>query len=144
MKLQRPYLFDAIYRWILDNNLTPYLLVNAGLPDVQVPGHLINDGRIVLNISPEAIADYFQDETHIQFSARFSGKSLNLRVPFSAMIALYSKENAQGMVFPEEDFPVEGETQGEESPKTDLVKKSKPDPEIEEKSTEKPSLKIVK
>ncbi len=102
MKAQRPYLFRAIYDWLLDNHCTPYLLVDASHPEVQVPSPFIQNGKIVLNLSPEAIHDYYINETSIEFSARFSGRSQKIKVPFAAAIALYAKENAMGMVFPSE------------------------------------------
>lgn len=102
MKAQRPYLFRAIYDWLLDNHWTPYLLVDATHPEVEVPLSFVQNGKIVLNLSPEAIHDYYINENTIGFSARFSGRSQKIIVPFSASIALYAKENGMGMMFPPE------------------------------------------
>ncbi len=102
MKSQRPYLYKAIYDWLLDNHWTPYLLVDATYPDAIVPSSFVQNGKIILNLSPGAIHNYFVDENCILFSARFSGQSQHIQIPFAAVIALYAKENAMGMVFPDE------------------------------------------
>lgn len=102
MKAQRPYLFRAVYDWLLDNHWTPYLLVDAEYPEVEVPLSFVQNGKIVLNLSPAAIHDYCIDDTTIAFSARFSGRSQKITVPFAAAIALYARENGMGLVFPPE------------------------------------------
>lgn len=104
MKAQRPYLYKAIYEWIIDNGWTPHLLVDTNIKGVAVPASFVKDGRIVLNVSLSATSSFFQDEQGIAFSARFSGTSENLVIPYAAMIALYARENAQGLVFPFEDI----------------------------------------
>jgi stringent starvation protein B len=104
MKPQRPYLFNAIYQWILDCGFTPHLLVDTAINSVEVPEHLIQDNKIVLNIDPNAIASFRAEDFGIMFSARFSGKSHQIVVPYAAMTALFSREQGQGMVFPEELF----------------------------------------
>jgi len=100
MKQQRPYLFDAIYRWVLDSDATPHLLVNTSVQGVSVPQYLIQDDQILLNISPSAIMHFQSEGEAIYFSARFSGKEQSICVPYSAMLALFAKETGQGMVFP--------------------------------------------
>ncbi len=129
---QRPYLFDAIYRWVLDNDCTPHLLVDAGQSGVQVPSHVIENDQVVLNINPAAIAGFESDDYGIYFSARFSGKEESIVVPFQAMIALFAKECGKGMVFPAElsDSPPT-------SPSPDSTKKKG-------QSAEKGGLKLVK
>ena len=98
----RPYLFRALYEWILDNDATPYLLVDATKNDVQVPRQHVKDGQIVLNASPGAIQGWFVDNTAISFSARFSGKSQTIYIPMNSLLAIYAQENGLGMAFPEE------------------------------------------
>jgi len=93
----------AIYDWIVDNKLTPYLLVNAGEPDVQVPVEHINNGKIILNIDPNAVQELDMAGDEISFSARFSGKINQVRVPISAALAIYARENGRGMVFNDDD-----------------------------------------
>jgi stringent starvation protein B len=102
MNSSRPYLIRAIYEWIVDNGLTPHMLVNAGLPLTRVPEEFVEDGRIVLNLSVSAVQGLLLGNEQISFSARFSGKSSQIVVPVNAVIALYARENGKGMVFPEE------------------------------------------
>jgi len=103
MTSQKPYLIRAIFDWIVDNDCTPYLLVNATLKGVQVPDEFINDGKIVLNIAPSAVRNYHADNEWISFSARFSGKPMELFIPIAAVESIYDKENNQGMFFPDEE-----------------------------------------
>lgn len=103
MTSSRPYLLRAIYDWIVDNQMTPYLLVNAESPEVQVPFEYVNNGKIMLNIAPEAVQGLDMTGTEISFNARFSGKATHVSMPVSAALAIYAKENGRGMVFNEED-----------------------------------------
>jgi stringent starvation protein B len=103
MSSQKPYLIRAIYEWLLDNESTPYLLVNARVDNVQVPQDYVKDGRIVLNIAPDAIHQLSLENEWISFSARFAGRSQDIMVPINAVQAIYSKENNQGMFFPDEE-----------------------------------------
>lgn len=105
MTPSRPYLVRAMHEWIVDNTLTPYLLVDAEQDGVQVPGSYVKDGRIVLNISPRAVQNYHQDNDWILFNARFSGQQYDINVPVRAVLAIYARENGQGMMFdPDEEF----------------------------------------
>jgi stringent starvation protein B len=99
----KPYLIRSIYEWILDNHLTPYLLVDAENGNAVLPNQFIEDGKIVLNIRPEAIDALSLGNELIEFNARFSGKPMNVIVPVAAVMALYAKENGKGMVFNPED-----------------------------------------
>jgi stringent starvation protein B len=104
MTPSRPYIFKAIYQWLCDNGVTPYMAVNAEIEGTIVPLDLVKDGQIVLNLAPHAIG-YINIENHgVSFSARFNGVSKELYAPMPAIQALYAKENGQGMVFPPEDF----------------------------------------
>ena len=102
MNSSRPYLIRAIHEWIVDNSLTPHMLVNATLPGARVPEQFIEDGKIVLNLSASAVQGLMLGNEHISFAARFGGKSQPICVPVNAVIALYARENGKGMVFPEE------------------------------------------
>lgn len=102
MTSNRPYLIRAIYDWIVDNNLTPYLLVNADYPDVEVPQEHVNGGRIVLNISPNASRGLHLENDKIVFTARFSGIARQVFVNPAAVLAIYAKENGRGMEFGED------------------------------------------
>ncbi len=99
----KPYLIRSLYEWIVDNNLTPHLLVDATHPDAIVPTEHINDGQIILNVRPAAIQGLSLSNTCIEFNARFSGQPTQIFVPTSAVLAIYAQENGRGMVFDPED-----------------------------------------
>ncbi|MDM3885130.1 ClpXP protease specificity-enhancing factor [Pseudomonas sp. BCRC 81390] len=99
MNSSRPYLVRALYEWIVDNDCTPHMLVNAEYPKVQVPDGFASDGQIVLNISPNAVRNLHMDNDAVSFEGRFSGVSHSLFVPSGAILGIYARENGQGMVF---------------------------------------------
>jgi stringent starvation protein B len=101
MTSNRPYLVRAMYEWIADNALTPYLLVDAGIDGVQVPNQAVKDGRVVLNIAGRAVAQLDLGNEEIRFMARFSGVSQSVRVPLPAVLAIYAQETGQGMMLPQ-------------------------------------------
>jgi stringent starvation protein B len=103
MNSSRPYLIRALYEWIVDNNMTPYILVNAMDEDVRVPEQFIEDGKIVLNTSPSATQGLILGNQLIEFSARFSGAEMMVSVPTMSVLAIYARENGQGMMFAEEE-----------------------------------------
>ena len=109
MTSHRPYLLRALYEWIADNGLTPHLLVDATRPGVQVPPHAVQDGRVVLNIADRAVAGLEMDNEQIRFSARFGGVSQAVRVPVGAVLAIYARENGQGMALPDDPVAGDGE-----------------------------------
>ena len=100
----RPYLTRALYEWICDNQLTPYLLVDATQNGTMVPVQYIQDGQIVLNIAPHATHALHMSNETITFSARFGGVSQNLYIPFSAVLGIYARENGQGMFFDPQEY----------------------------------------
>lgn len=99
MKSSRPYLARALYEWLLDNELTPYFVVDATLPGVEVPRQFVQNGQIVLNAAPTAVRDLFMENQAIGFNARFGGQPMQVMIPTPALIAIYAKENGAGMVF---------------------------------------------
>ncbi|MDO9140845.1 MAG: ClpXP protease specificity-enhancing factor [Methylobacter sp.] len=99
----KPYLIRSIYEWIVDNNLTPHLLVDAENTNAILPIEFIEDGKIVLNIRQEAIQGLSLGNEEIEFNARFSGKPMHIVTPVSAVLAIYAKENGKGMIFDQED-----------------------------------------
>ena len=106
MTSNRPYLIRALYEWVTDNQMTPHLLVDASKPGVEVPADFVEDGRIVLNVSPNAVRELSLGNELISFEARFSGSAMQLFVPVTAVLGIYARENGQGMLFPEvEDNP---------------------------------------
>ncbi|MEJ2361837.1 MAG: ClpXP protease specificity-enhancing factor [Gammaproteobacteria bacterium] len=123
MTSSQPYLLRAIYEWIVDNSLTPYILVDAGNNDVQVPQQFVENGKIVLNIAPRAVNNLQLNNEQVTFDARFSGQPMQVMLPISAVLAIYAKENGQGMVFNEGDQPPpEPEPTDPDKPKLRLVK----------------------
>ena len=130
----RPYLIRAINEWASENDLTPHLLVNALEKGVVVPTQFINDGQIVLNISPSAVQSIELGNEWILFSARFSGTPMNLEIPVSAVLAIYARENGQGIFFSEEDG----------APEPDATDEITPASRQTAKKAQKPSLKVVK
>ncbi|PIE83411.1 MAG: ClpXP protease specificity-enhancing factor [Candidatus Contendobacter odensis] len=133
MTSTRPYLIRAIYDWIADNAMTPFILVNAKYPDVDVPRQHIHDGQIVLNIAPAAVSGLNLGNDWIEFSARFGGIARNVHVPVAAVLTIYARENGQGMAFG-------SEFDDHEPPPS---KSQKPD-DVPTKPHRKPTLKIVK
>ena len=133
MTSSRPYLIRALYEWIVDNNCTPYILVNALAKDVLVPQDYVNpDGQVVLNVSPSAIAEYVMDDEKLSFRARFGGVPTDIYVPCHAVMGVYAKENQQGMIFEPEPEP---DPDDPAPVKNDAKARS---------SKDRPSLKIVK
>lgn len=131
----KPYLIRAVYEWCVDQDLTPYLLVNAKASEVIVPRHSVQeDGRIVLNLRPQAVHNLMMGDERIEFNARFGGSPMQVRIPLPAVLAIYARENGQGMVF-------EGNEEDEPSPPP-----SAPQPESTESKPAKPRpiLKVVK
>ena len=103
MTSSRPYLIRAIHEWILDNDLTPQIVVNADTDDVRVPPEYVEDGQISLNISATAVRGFSMNNDWIEFDARFGGKSFQVSVPTGAVLAIFAKENGAGMSFGEEE-----------------------------------------
>ncbi|MDD5460609.1 MAG: ClpXP protease specificity-enhancing factor [Methylococcales bacterium] len=99
----KPYLIRSIYEWIIDNDLTPYLLVDAENSRAILPQQFVQDGKLVLNVRPEAIQGLSLGNEEIQFNARFSGKPMHIVTPVAAVMAIYAKENGKGMIFDQED-----------------------------------------
>ena len=95
----RPYLIRALYDWCTDNGLTPYVAVLVD-DTVQVPREYVKNGEIVLNISFDATSSLKLGNDFIEFKARFAGTAREIMVPVSRVIAIYARENGQGMAFP--------------------------------------------
>lgn len=103
MTSNRPYLIRAFYDWIVDNDCTPYVVVDAYYEGVEVPQQHVNDGQIVLNLSPRAIAGFSMEDQHIRFSTRFGGVPTDIALPVESVLGIYARENGQGMVFQREE-----------------------------------------
>lgn len=96
---KRPYLLRAYYDWLVDNNFTPYLVVDATYWGVNVPLEYVKDGQIVLNLSAHATGNLQLANDFIQFNARFKGVSRELYIPMGAALAIYARENGDGVMF---------------------------------------------
>jgi stringent starvation protein B len=107
MTSNRPYLLRALYEWISDNGLTPYILVDATNPGVRVPPGAAKDGKVVLNIAARAVTQFEITNDRIHFLARFGGVSQPVDVPMTGVLAIYAQENGQGMMFSAENAPPE-------------------------------------
>ena len=135
MTSSRPYLVRALYEWIVDNGFTPYMLVDTSLDVVEVPRAFVENGRIILNISPEATHSLVLGNEAVTFNARFSGTAMDVHVPVVSVLAIYARENGQGIFFPDEDDSPDPEKAGDETKSAE-----KPGG----KKAEKPLLKVVK
>ena len=104
MSSLKPYLIRAVHEWCVDQDLTPYLLVNAQAQEVSVPRQFVQeDGRIVLNLRPQAVHNLVLGDRKIEFNARFGGSPMQVKIPLPAVLAIYARENGQGMVFDENE-----------------------------------------
>ncbi len=123
MNSSRPYLIRAMYEWMVDSGMTPHLLVDASDAAVQVPRQHIEEGKIVLNIGPAAVQGLELGNAEVRFNARFGGAPMDVRVPVNRVLAIYTRENGQGMMFePEDGPPPEPEDRGASRPRLKVVK----------------------
>lgn len=100
---QRPYLIRAMHEWMIDNDLTPHIVVDAHHEGVDLPAEHVSDGKIILNVSYAATRLLELGNVDISFEARFGGAPRQLAIPITAVIGIYSRETGQGMVFTEEE-----------------------------------------
>ena len=128
MTSSRPYLVRAFYDWIVDNGLTPQLIVNATLDGVVVPQDFVQDGRIVLNVATKAIRNLDLGNELISFGARFSGSPFSVEFPTRAVLGVYAAESGVGMAFQEEN--------GDDEPPLSTPPQGS--------KSKRPSLKVVK
>lgn len=139
MASTKPYLLRAIFDWAEDNGFTPQVLVNAEADGVEVPETHVVDGQIVLNIASSAIQLHVMDNECLSFSARFSGVEQDIYLTIDSILAIFARENSQGIFFEEnhDDDPDPSPTSAKRKPAepTKLKTKSKRD---------KSHLKIIK
>jgi len=119
----KPHLIRALHEWIIDNGLTPYILVDANYEGIEVPSSFVSDDKIILNTHPDAVQNWFLEEDAISFSARFSGRSESLYIPINAVLAAYAKENGKGMMF---DERFEDNMPPDPEPPKPIIKKKTP------------------
>ena len=147
----KPYLIRAIYEWILDNGMTPHLVVDAEYPGAEVPREFVDDGQIVLNIAPGAVRELTIGNDWTSFSARFSGVVRNVLLPTESVLGIVTRESRQGMVFPEPAYP---QAPGDSAPPGDAPElrgiesstRARPGPKPTDKGKGRsgPTLKVVK
>ena len=127
-----PYLVRAIFDWIVDNECTPHLVVDAEIDNTDVPLDYVKDGQIVLNIGPMAVVDLTLGDDGIFFRGRFGGNSRDVHVPMNAVLGIIARENGEGMWFPRKEHPENpddepprgerGNRKGNDGPKLKVVK----------------------
>ena len=134
----RPYLIRALYEWCTENGFTPYVAVKVD-QTVQVPREYVQGGEIVLNVSMDATSSLKLGNEFIEFKARFGGKPRDIMVPVNRVMAIYARENGQGMAFPvaDDEAPVHAVDSAPDAPED-------PTPPASPPSGQRPSLKRVK
>lgn len=153
---RRPYLLRAFYDWLLDNQLTPHLVVDINLPGVQVPLEYARDGQIVLNIAPRAVGNLNLSNDEVRFNARFGGVPRQVSVPMAAVMAIYARENGAGTMFEPEpvyDQAMDDQEAGQEETVMSVIDGDRPDDAQDEDHSPddeppprggRPSLRVVK
>lgn len=151
MTPRRPYMLRAYYDWLVDNDLTPHLVVAAMLPGVRVPEEFIQDGQIILNIAPRAVGNLELGNEAITFNARFGGRPHSVIVPLYAVQAIYARENGAGTMFEPEEGYMDEFDEGfiEEEETTSLAEASAEHSDADSDSEPprpkgRPSLRVVK
>ena len=147
MMPRRPYLLRAFYEWIVDNELTPHLVVDATMNGVRVPEDFVQDGQIVLNVAPHSVGNLEMGNEAVTFNARFGGRPHSLILPLYSIQAIYARENGAGTMFePEEAYELSTDegifeevlsSVSEDETSSD----DKPEPS---RPTGRPSLRVVK
>jgi len=142
----KPYLLRAIHEWIIDNEGTPHVVLFAENPQVMVPQQYIDNGKIVLNVSPTAAEELLIDAEGLSFKARFGGRPYEIFSPINAVMSLYASETGEGMSFdieneipPDDTPPPKGPT-SVDKPQSNKTKPAAKKPN----KSKRPALKIVK
>lgn len=157
---RRPYLLRAFYDWLLDNQLTPHLVVDINLPGVMVPLEYARDGQIVLNIAPRAVGNLSLGNDEVSFNARFGGVPRQVTVPLAAVLAIYARENGAGTMFEPEpiyedagEYNPESEQAGSAETLMSVIDGDRPDDSVADDENPddepppcggRPSLRVVK
>jgi stringent starvation protein B len=139
MTSQKPYLLRALYEWILDNHLTPYIVIDVHTKNVRVPMQYAQDGKIILDISGKAVHNLTFDNHYVNFKARFGAASTEIYAPINAVLAIYAHENGAGIVFDPDDPGDENKDQG-----GDGNAPNSPSPSSSPDATGKPKLTLIK
>ena len=105
MAALRTHLVGAVYQWAVESGFSPFILVDAARPGVQVPPGRVEDGRITLNVDPRAVRNFAIQDEMLSFQARFGGQPFLVSLPIMAVLAIYARENGRGLSFEGEDEP---------------------------------------
>ncbi|MDF0535807.1 ClpXP protease specificity-enhancing factor [Shewanella yunxiaonensis] len=146
----RPYLLRAYYEWLMDNHLTPHVVVDANIPGTEVPLQYVKDGQIVLNIAASAVGNLQMTNDVVEFHARFGGVPQQVVLPMASIVAIYARENGAGTVFDMEDAYLleDGEESFlnvvDDSPSETDEKDTATSTSISDKPKSKPHLTLVK
>ena len=129
MAMLRAYIVEATYDWLVDHGFTPFILIDTEYGGVVVPEtHIDEDGKILLNIDPEAISDFDCYDENITFNATFNGDMMSIKIPIESILELYSEETSQGMYAREFGYGItinEGENEDDINPTNNKQKGSK-------------------
>ncbi len=139
----KPYLIRAIYDWCLDEGQTPQIMVDVNVDDVAVPASYVKDGKIVLNLHPNSVRQMEMGNEYLLFSARFSGRAEEIIVPVDSVLAVYARENGQGIVFQADGSGVTPPSPGRKQ-KIDMEPVSGNDDSAKTQAKPTSHLKIVK
>ena len=120
MTPKRPYLLNAIHAWLLDNNETPYISVDADGDIGSIPESAVKDGVVVLNVSPTAIESLDIGLDAMSFYCRFNGVRTSISLPMRSILAIYGKESGQGIEFDKLEYPENPKSVAKEKSKTKL------------------------
>lgn len=104
MTSSKPYLIRAIYEWIVDNSLTPYITVDTNTPHISIPKECAQEDQLTLDISNNAASNLLIGNEAIEFKARFGGISHSIYIPLEAVMIIFAQENDRGMAFAPEEF----------------------------------------
>ena len=141
MNSSRPYLLRALNEWIVDNGMTPQVLVDADYPDVSVPEVARSSNPVVLNIAPRAVRDLEIDNEDLSFVARFSGVSHAVLVPIGAVEGIFARETGQVMKFPDDEALAKPDVSDPDSASNAATTSSD---KAEGQNSKRPQLKIIK
>ncbi len=141
----RPYLLRAYYDWLMDNQLTPHVVVDAFVKGTQVPQQYVKDGQIVLNIAASAVGNLQIGNEFVEFNARFGGVPQQVLLPMASIVAIYARENGAGTVFDIEDaYLIDDETEAALSVVDTAEKPAEPTPPSEPTAKRRSHLTVVK
>lgn len=126
MTSRKPYLIRSLYEWLLDNEVTPFILVDTSLEQVSIPKGIATDGKVVLNLAPGAIQNLEMTNQYLSFSARFNGVAQDIFCPMASVLAIYARENGEGMMFSVEDIDDQPDDSGNTDKDKNKDRKSRP------------------